>query len=182
MGDVSLRIVYAAWGGGRGVGQRGQAVTDARRVGPIVIMVVGVVLMVSAFLTTRAPSLITVGGVGPTTTCPVTIGVTICPTTTVHPTTTLAHSTTVRPTTTVTHSTGTAGSRAVTPTTADPTDASTSPTTSDDPSRATHQSQLAVTGSPSITLLLAGVALLMLGLALLLASYRHPVGRAHSRK
>ncbi len=146
-------------------------------------MVVGVALMVSAFATTHARSPVIVGAF-PTCTTRVIVAVAVCPTTTTIDTpeagdipdgtpTTVAHTTSVVPTT--------AGEREA-PTTADPRDPSTPATTSDNPAATAHKGQLAFTGTPSITLLLAGVALLLLGLALLMASRRRPARGSHIKK
>ncbi len=154
------------------------AMTDARRLGPIMIMLVGLGMVISSFVATHVPSGVNVGGVTPTTNpCVQVIGVSpVCPTTTVAATTTVAPTTTsvapttVAPTTTVLQAPGVITRP---PTTAAPavTD-ETEPAVAHPAPSNPGQGQLAFTGTPSVTLLLAGVVVLLIGGVLLLASRR----------
>jgi len=129
----------------------------------MIIMLVGVLLMISAFFTGGArpsgPISVGAGGVTTTTCVPAQIGVVaICPTTT-----TMARTTTTRIDFVI-------GSIGHNPTTTEDVEDRTVTTRHRDRRVASSEDELPRTGSPSVPLFLGGLALLAAGTLLLLAS------------
>jgi hypothetical protein len=126
---------------------------DARRSGPLILILVGVVLIAGAFVRPSGSSILPIGTpttFGPTTTtCVAAIGANFCPTTTTASTST---------TTTVAVTTTTVGATTLAPLTTLATGS------------ASGKPTLPVTGGPSGLLLGLGVALVAIGLGLLGAS------------